>query len=406
MARDYYEVLGVDKSASADDIKKAYRNLAKKYHPDLNNHSAEAEEKFKEVNEAYSVLSDDQKRSNYDTYGSADGAASGFGGGSGFSGFGGFEDIFETVFNGGFGGGSTRRQNPNAPRRGTDIQYDLTITFEEAVFGCKKTIDVIRNEKCTECGGTGGKPGTEPKTCSTCGGTGEVRETVNSLFGRTVRVGVCPKCNGAGKIYEANCPKCNGAKVVRAKRKINVTIPAGIDDGQAIPLRNQGNPGENGGANGDLYIAIRIKRHEIFKRENYDLFCTVPVTFVDAALGREVEIPVIDGTMQYKLPDGIQSGTDIRIKNQGVPHLNSAVRGDLYVKITVETPTKLNRKQRELLEKFDEAANGDDLYTSIKNHKNVLKRFAESVKKELERKDAEKKEAEKKAQEKKEAENK
>ncbi|MBP3348438.1 MAG: DnaJ domain-containing protein, partial [Clostridia bacterium] len=197
MSRDYYEVLGVDKSASADEIKKAYRALTKKYHPDLN-HEEGAEEKFKEINEAYSVLSDETKRSNYDTYGSADGAA-GFGGGSGFTGgFGGFEDIFETVFNGGFGG-NTRRQNPNAPRRGADIQYDLTITFEEAVFGCKKTIEVVRNEKCTECDGTGGKPGTQPKTCSNCNGTGEVRETVNSLFGRTVRVGVCPKCNGAGK---------------------------------------------------------------------------------------------------------------------------------------------------------------------------------------------------------------
>ena len=398
MSRDYYEVLGVDKSASADEIKKAYRALTKKYHPDLN-HEEGAEEKFKEINEAYSVLSDETKRSNYDTYGSADGAA-GFGGGSGFTGgFGGFEDIFETVFNGGFGG-NTRRQNPNAPRRGADIQYDLTITFEEAVFGCKKTIEVVRNEKCTECDGTGGKPGTQPKTCSNCNGTGEVRETVNSLFGRTVRVGVCPKCNGAGKIYEEKCPKCGGAKVNRTKRKINITIPAGIDDGQAIPLRGQGNPGENGGPNGDLYIAISIKRHEIFKRDGYDVYCNVPVTFVDAALGREVEIPVLDGTTKYKLPEGIQSGTEIRLRGQGVTRLNSQVKGDLYVTVTVETSTKLNKKQKELLEKFDEAAGGDDLYSRIKSHKSVLKRFAESVKKELEKREEEKREAEKKAEKK------
>lgn len=396
VSKDYYEVLGVDKSASADEIKKAYRTLAKKYHPDLNDHSAEAEEKFKEVNEAYSVLGDAEKRSNYDTYGSADGAA-GFGGGSGsgFGGFGGFEDIFETVFNSGFGG-STRQKNPNAPRRGSDIQYDLTISFEEAVFGCKKQIEVVRNEKCTECGGTGGKPGTEPKTCQNCKGTGEVRETVNSLFGRTVRIGVCPKCNGAGKIYDAYCPKCNGAKVNRVKRRININIPAGIDDNQSIPLRGQGNPGENGGPNGDLYVVINIKRHEIFQRDGYDLYCSVPVTFVDAALGREIDIPVVDGTMKYKLPEGIQSGTQVRIRNQGVTHLNSAARGDLYITITVETPTKLSKKEKEILEKFDEASGGEDSYSRIKNHKSILKKFAESVKREIEKRDAEKKEDESK----------
>ncbi|MBP3347563.1 MAG: molecular chaperone DnaJ, partial [Clostridia bacterium] len=207
-------------------------------------------------------------------------------------------------------------------------------------------------------------------------------------------------CNGAGKIYEEKCPKCGGAKVNRTKRKINITIPAGIDDGQAIPLRGQGNPGENGGPNGDLYIAISIKRHEIFKRDGYDVYCNVPVTFVDAALGREVEIPVLDGTTKYKLPEGIQSGTEIRLRGQGVTRLNSQVKGDLYVTVTVETPTKLNKKQKELLEKFDEAAGGDDLYSRIKSHKSVLKRFAESVKKELEKREEEKREAEKKAEKK------
>lgn len=394
MSKNYYEVLGVDKNASPDEIKKAYRVLAKKYHPDLNDHSQEAEEKFKEINEAYSVLSDEEKRNNYDTYGSADGAGAYGGGASGFGGFGGFEDIFD-MFTGGFGGGSTRRQNPNAPKRGSDIQYDVTISFEEAVFGCKKTIEVVRHETCPECKGTGGKPGTEPKTCTNCNGTGEVRETVNSLFGRTVRVGVCPKCNGAGKIYDAYCPKCNGAKTVKSRKKINITIPAGIDNGQAIPLRGQGNAGENGGPSGDLYVVVNIKRHEVFERENYDLFCTVPVSFVDAALGREVDFPVIDGSTKYKLPEGIQSGTEIKLRGQGVTRINSTARGDLYVTVVVETPTKLNKKQKDLLEKFDEAG-GDDLYSKVKTHKSVLKRFVENVKKELERKEEEKSSSDKK----------
>ena len=381
MGKDYYEVLGVDKSATADEIKKAYRTLAKKYHPDLNDHSAEAEEKFKEINEAYSVLGDAEKRSNYDTYGSADGNA--FGGGGGFSGFSGFEDIFESVFNGGFSSG---RRNANGPKRGSDIQYDLNITFEEAVFGCKKTIEVTRYEKCTECGGTGGKPGTEPKTCTTCSGTGEIRESVNGIFGRTIRVRQCEKCGGTGKFYEQLCPKCSGAKVNKVKRKINVTIPAGIDDNQAIPLRGQGNPGENGGSNGDLYIAVYVKKHSIFKRENYDLYCEVPVTFVDAALGREIDVPTLEGTMKYKLPEGIQSGTVIKIKNQGVTRINSTQRGDLFATIVVETPTKLNKKQREALEKFEELAGDDALYSKIKDHKSNIKRFIESLKKDKETK--------------------
>lgn len=378
LSKDYYAVLGVEKTASADEIKKAYRTLAKKYHPDLNGHSAESEEKFKEINEAYSVLGDAEKRNNYDTYGSADGNA--FSGG--FSGFGGFEDIFESVFSGGFSGGA--RRSANGPRRGSDVQYDLNITFEEAVFGCKKTVEVIRNEKCTECGGTGGKPGTEPKTCPTCSGTGEIRETVNGIFGRTVRVRQCDKCRGTGKIYEQSCPKCSGAKVNRVKRKINVTIPAGIDDNQAIPLRGEGNPGENGGPNGDLYIAVYVKKHSIFTREEYNLYCDVPVTFVDAALGREIDIPTLDGTMKYKLTEGIQSGTVIRIKNQGVTRLHSTQRGDLFVTVIVETPSKLNKKQKEALQKFEEISGEDNLYTRIKEHRSNIKRFIESLKKDKE----------------------
>ena len=378
MSKDYYAVLGVEKTVSADEIKKAYRNLAKKYHPDLNGHSAESEEKFKEINEAYSVLGDAEKRNNYDTYGSADGNV--FSGG--FSGFGGFEDIFESVFSGGFSGGA--RRSANGPRRGSDVQYDLNITFEEAVFGCKKTVEVIRNEKCAECGGTGGKPGTEPKTCPTCSGTGEIRETVNGIFGRTVRARQCDKCRGTGKIYEQPCPKCSGAKVNRVKRKINVTIPAGIDDNQAIPLRGEGNPGENGGPNGDLYIAVYVKKHSIFTREEYNLYCDVPVTFVDAALGREIDIPTLDGTMKYKLTEGLQSGTVIRIKNQGVTRLHSTQRGDLFVTVIVETPSKLNKKQKEALQKFEEISEEDNLYTRIKEHKSNIKRFIESLKKDKE----------------------
>lgn len=380
MSKDYYEILGVQKSATDDEIKKAYRTLAKKYHPDLNGHSAEAEEKFKEINEAYSVLGDAEKKRNYDTYGSADGNA--FGGG-GFEGGFDVSDIFENIFGGGFGG-STRRQNPNAPRKGSDIQYDLTITFEEAVFGCKKTIEVVRYETCTECNGTGGKPGTEPKTCTACNGTGEVRETVNGIFGRTVRVRACDKCNGRGKFYEQPCTKCSGAKVNRTKRKINVTIPAGIDDNQAITLRGQGNSGENGGPNGDLYIAVYVKKHSIFTREGYDLYCDVPVTFVDAALGREIEIPTLDGAMKYKLNEGIQSETVVKIRSQGVTRLHSTQKGDLYVKIIVETPTKLNKKQKDALEAFEKLAGDETVYSKIKEHRKSIKSFFESLKKDKE----------------------
>ncbi len=372
MDKDYYEVLGVDRSATADEIKKAYRVLAKKYHPDLNGHSAEAEEKFKEVNEAYSVLSDPDKKNKYDTYGSVDG--NGFSGG-----FDGFDvgDIFENIFSG--FGGSSRRQNPNAPRKGSDIQYDLTITFEEAVFGCKKTIEVTRYEKCTECGGTGGKPGTEPRTCTKCNGTGEVRETVNGIFGRTISVRPCDKCNGRGKTYDEPCPKCGGAKVNRVKRKINVTIPAGIDNNQAIPLRGQGNPGENGGSNGDLYIAVYVKKHSIFTREDYDLYCDVPVSVVDAALGREIDIPTLEGSMKYQLPEGIQSETVVKIKNQGVTRIRSTQKGDLYAKIIVETPTKLNKKQKEALEAFEKLAD-ESVYSKMKENKKKVNDHIKSIK--------------------------
>ena len=358
MSKNYYEVLGVDKNASPDEIKKAYRTLAKKYHPDLNDHSAEAEEKFKEVNEAYSVLSDEEKRNNYDTYGSADGAgAYGGGGAGGFGGFGGFEDIFENIFTGGFGGGSTRRQNPNAPRRGSDIQYDITISFEEAVFGCKKTVEVIRHETCPECNGTGGKPGTEPKTCTNCNGTGEVRETVNSLFGRTVRVGACPKCNGAGKIYDAYCPKCNGAKTVKSRKKINISIPAGIDNGQAIPLRGQGNAGENGGPNGDLLIQVAIRKHDLFIREGYNIRYELPITFADATLGAKITIPTPDGSGELTIPEGTQSGTTFSVRGKGVPRINSKSRGDLLVTVNIETPKGLSKKQKDLLVAFSESMN-------------------------------------------------
>lgn len=373
MSKDYYEVLGIDKNASADEIKRAYRTLAKKYHPDLNGHSAESEEKFKEINEAYSVLSDPDKKRNYDMYGSAEG--------NGFSGFeGGFDvsDIFESFF-GGFGGGA-RRQSRNGPKRGDDVQYDISLTFEEAVFGCKKTFDVVKREKCSACGGTGGKPGTEPKTCDTCNGTGEIRETVNGIFGRSINVRTCTKCGGTGKIYAERCPECGGAKTVKKKKRYTVTVPAGIDDSQAIPLRGEGNPGENGGPNGDLYVVVGVKPSDIFKRNGSDITCEVPISFAEAALGREISVPTLEGEMQYKLSEGVQSGTVVRFRNKGIPYVNGSAKGDLYVKLVIETPTKLTKKQKEALEKFEQLTD-ESAHSKVKDSRNKFRKFIEKIKK-------------------------
>lgn len=356
--RDYYEVLGVAKTASDDEIKKAYRSLAKKYHPDLNGGDKECELKFKEVNEAYEVLSDPQKRARYDQFGHEDPRAGGAGGYGDFTGGfgGGFDDIFSAFFGGGFGGG----QRARGPERGNDLRYDLTITFEEAAFGCEKEITITREENCEECSGTGAKKGTQPTKCSTCNGTGQVQSFINTPIGRVSNVRVCDACHGQGTIINDPCPKCNGRGRVRKSRKITIKIPAGIDNGMQIPLRRQGEPGLRGGENGDLYIFVTVKPHKLFTRENYDLYCDVTVSFTQAALGGEIEVPTLGGMIKHNLPEGTQPGTVVRLRGQGVQNLRGAGKGDLYIKINVEIPRKLSEKQKELLRQFDETLTGKE----------------------------------------------
>ena len=362
--RDYYEVLGVSKDADAKEIKKAYRKLAMKYHPDKNPGNKEAEEKFKEINEAYEVLSDEEKRSTYDRFGH-DGLNNqgGFGGGQGFGGFGGgggfggFEDIFGDIFGssgfgGGFGGGGSRRRGP---RRGADIKQSVTITFEEAAFGKKLKVKLNRNEECEECHGSGAKPGTSKKTCPTCHGTGTVQSVQRTPFGNIASQRTCSTCNGEGEINENPCPKCHGKGSIRKSKTIEVDIPAGIDDGQMIKLSGQGEIGEKGGPRGDLYIIVNVKKHSIFTREGYDVYIEMPITFVQAALGDKLEVPTLDGKVSYNLPEGTQTGTVFRLREKGIPKLRSNSRGDQYVKVIIDTPKKLNDEQKQLLRKFGES---------------------------------------------------
>lgn len=352
--RDYYEVLGLNKGASEDEIKKAYRKMAKKYHPDLNPGDEKAEAVFKEVNEAYQVLSNPETRAQYDQFGHDGPTGQGFGGFD-FSGFGdgGFGDIFDMFFGGGGFGGTSRRRS-RGPVRGSDVRYDLDISFEEAAFGTKKEIEVVRMENCTECKGTGAKKPDDVTTCPVCNGSGEVSHAQNTAFGRFVNVRTCDRCNGEGTIVSDPCPKCRGRKRVRRVRKISVTIPAGIDNGQAITLRGEGEIGERGGPAGDLYVYITVRPHKLFKRNGYDLHCDVPITFGQAALGAEVEVPTLEGKVKYSIPEGTQTGTVFRLRNQGIQHLRNNTRGDLYVKVNIEVPKRLSERQRELLREFDE----------------------------------------------------
>jgi len=368
--RDYYEVLGVSKTASEDEIKRAFRQQAKKYHPDLNPGDKEAEAKFKEVNEAYEVLSDATKRSQYDQFGHA-ASQPGFGGGYGGAGFDGFDmgDIFESFFGGSpFGGG---RRASNGPVRGNDLEVTVTLTFEEAAFGCKKEFTVNRQEPCDTCSGTGAKPGTEKKTCSACNGTGQTRQVRQTILGQTVSVGPCPQCHGEGSIIEQPCESCHGTGRRYKRRTMTVDVPAGIDDGQSINLRGEGDPGQRGGANGDLYVHIRMLPHALFVRQGYDVYCDIPVRYAQAVLGDELELPTLHGNVKYKIPEGTPSGKVFRLRNQGIQKLRSNVRGDMYVKINVEIPTKLSRQQRDLLRKFDESMTG-------KEHKD-MRNFADKV---------------------------
>ena len=387
--RDYYEVLGVSKDADAKEIKKAYRKLAMKYHPDKNPGDKAAEEKFKEINEAYEVLSDEEKRSTYDRFGH-DGlnGQAGFGGGQGFGGFGGsggfggFEDIFGDIFGSGFGGfggsgGSSRRRGP---RRGADIRQSVTIKFEEAAFGKKIKVKINRSEECDECHGSGAKPGTTKKTCPTCHGSGTVQSVQRTPYGNIASQITCSTCNGEGGINESPCNKCDGKGSVRKTKTIEVDIPAGIDDGQMIKLSGQGEVGEKGGPRGDLYIVVNVQKHEIFTREGYDVYIEMPIRFTQAALGDKLEVPTLDGKVSYNLPEGTQTGTVFRLREKGIPKLRSNSRGDQYVKVIIDTPKKLNDEQKELLRKFDESC-GNKVHEKQRSWKSKIDNFFKGIKK-------------------------
>jgi molecular chaperone DnaJ len=349
--RDYYEVLGLSKSASKDEIKKAYRKLVKVYHPDVSK-EADAEVKFKEVQEAYEILSDDQKRAHYDQYGHTDPnqGFGGFGGGDFGGSFGGFEDIFSSFF----GGGGGRRRDPNAPRQGSDLQYSMTLSFEEAVFGLEKEISIPREESCGTCKGSGAKAGTAKETCSHCKGAGQVNVEQNTPFGRIVNRRTCNHCSGTGQIIKEKCSTCHGAGRVRKTQKINVKIPAGVDDGQQIRMSGQGEAGVNGGPSGDLYIVFQVRGHEFFERDGDDIYCEMPLTFTQVALGDEVEIPTLYGKVKLKIPAGTQTGTKFRLKGKGVKNVRGYGQGDQHVIVRVMTPTKLSSQQKELLKQFSE----------------------------------------------------
>ncbi len=371
--RDYYEVLGVERGADDDTIKKAYRRLAKKYHPDLHPGDKEAENMFKEINEAYEVLSDHDKRSRYDQFGHAGvdpNAQGGFGaGGFDFSnmGMGGFGDIFESFF----GGGGGRR---GGPMRGDDVQYGVNISFEEAAFGCKKEIDIKRIEVCSDCEGTGAKPGSQVNTCTVCGGTGQVRVQQRTPFGTFASSRPCDNCGGRGQVIKEPCHTCKGKGRVRRSKKIEVSIPAGIDSGQTISMRGQGSAGAKGGPPGDLLITIGIRPHPIFERQGPDVILEFPITIVQASLGAELEVPTLDGHVKYNMPAGTQNGTVFRLRGKGIPYIRSKGRGDEFVKVNVEIPKNLTERQKELLREFDRTGGGS--YEKNKNFLDKLKDLA------------------------------
>lgn len=394
--RDYYEVLGVSKDADDAAIKKAYRALAKKYHPDMNPGDAEAEKKFKEASEAYAVLSDAEKRRQYDQFGHAafEGGAGGAGGFGGFD-FNGadFGDIFGDIFGDLFGGGGRRggRAN-NGPMKGANIRKSIRITFEEAVFGCKKELEVILKDPCTTCGGTGAKPGTSPETCPKCGGKGQVVYTSQSFFGTVQNVQTCPNCGGSGKVIKEKCTSCSGTGYTSSKKKIEVTIPAGIDNGQSVRIREKGEPGTNGGSRGDLLVEVNVSRHPIFQRQDMHIFSTVPISFAQAALGGDVKIQTVDGAVIYNVKPGTKTDTKVRLKGKGVPSLrNSAVRGDHYVTLVIQTPEKLSAEAKEALRRFDELS-GNSLHQNDSNpekseKKTKRKGFMDKVKEAFEGED-------------------
>ena len=375
--RDYYEVLGLQKGASESEIKSAFRKAAMKYHPDKNPGDKEAEEKFKEVNEAYSVLSDPEKKDKYDRFGFAGvDPNAGFGGGSGFGGFeggfGGFEDIFN-MFGGGFGGfGGGGRASRTGPRRGADIQKRMNISFEEAVFGCKKEIRLTKDFKCKTCGGSGAKPGTSKKSCPKCGGSGQIRVTQRTPLGSFQSVSPCPDCGGSGQIIEEPCPDCGGKGKVRRTESINITIPAGAYTDYVVQVTGQGQPGSNGGPDGDLYIVLNVGEHKLFVRRNDDIWLKVPITFSQAALGDTVTIPGLEEKLALKVPAGTQPGDVLRMKGKGIKNVRSGVPGNLYAEIELEVPKKLTKEQEELIRKLGETKSAEG-YEKRKKFSDKLK---------------------------------
>lgn len=381
--RDYYEVLGVDKNADDAALKKAFRQLAKKYHPDMNPGDKDAEQKFKEVQEAYAVLSDAEKRRQYDQFGHA--AFEGGMGGSGGFDFSGMDmgDIFSDLFGDFFGGG--RRSADNGPRKGANLRASVRITFEESISGCEKELEIVLKDECNTCHGSGAKPGTSPQTCTKCGGKGKVMYSQQSLFGMVQNVQTCPECNGTGKIVKEKCSDCRGSGYIASKKRIKVTIPPGIDNGQSVRIRDKGEPGRNGGPRGDLLVEVMVSRHPIFQRQDMNIYSTAPISYAQAALGGEVRISTVDGDVLYEVKPGTQTDTRIRLKGKGVPSLrNKAVRGDHYVTLVVQVPTKLNDAAKEALRKFD-AETGNSLHTDAKGAgKPKKKSFKEKIKESLE----------------------
>ena len=381
--RDYYEVLGVDKNADDATIKKAYRQLAKKYHPDMNPGDKEAEVKFKEASEAYAVLSDPDKRRQYDQFGHA-AFEGGAGGGAG--GFGGFDfngadmgDIFGDIFGDLFGGGRGRRAN-NGPMQGANLRTQVRVTFEEAVFGCDKEIELTLKDECSSCHGTGAKPGTSPVTCPKCGGKGQVVYTQQSMFGMVQNVRPCPDCNGTGKIIKEKCPDCYGTGYIASKKKISVTVPAGIDNGQSIRIRGKGEPGVNGGPRGDLLVEVIVARHPIFQRQDMNIYSTAPISFATAALGGTVRIKTVDGEVEYDVKAGTQTDTRVRLKGKGVPSLrNKNTRGDHYVALVVQVPTDLSKDAKEALRAYDDIVNGKNPEKPGKGKKGFFDKMKEAL---------------------------
>ncbi|HHW92805.1 MAG TPA: molecular chaperone DnaJ, partial [Firmicutes bacterium] len=357
-SKDYYEILGVSRDATQDDIKKAYRKLARKYHPDVNQNDPKAEEKFKEIKEAYDVLSDQQKRAQYDQFGHAafenGGYQAGPQGFGGFGGFGGFDDIFDMFFGQGFGGAGRGR---NQPRQGPDLRYDLEITLEEAATGVERDLEVVRTEICPDCNGSGAEPGTHPTTCNVCGGTGQIKQVRQTVLGQMVNITTCHACGGSGQIVTTPCSKCRGRGKIRRTRKIHVSVPPGVDTGSRLRINGEGEAGSHGRPPGDLYVYITIKPHAFFTRQGVDILYEAPLSFTQAALGAEIEVPTLHGKAKLTVPAGTQPGTRFRLRGKGLPHLRRGGRGDQLVKVAVKIPTRLTAKQRKLLEEFAETLN-------------------------------------------------